>query len=166
MTQLDLNGMKVLALNLRPNATRKIGNVRTIARGFSLVELLVVIVLASIMMAIAIPTYRSYVRDGQRGVARAALADAGARLDRHFFDNNRYTTNLTLVGYSANPVVTTEGMYSVAAAAGTTGSISTSFTLTATSVDTTRDPECATLTLTSQGQKGYSGTAASVDECW
>ena len=96
MTQLDMNRMKVLALNPHPNSPRKIGNVRTIARGFSLVELLIVIVLASIMMAIAIPTYRSYVRDGQRGVARAVLADAGARLDRHFFDNNLYTTNLTL----------------------------------------------------------------------
>lgn len=134
--------------------------------GFTLLELMAVLVIAAVLTAIAVPVYQSQVRQAQRSEAQAALSDAAARLDRYFFDNNVYTTDLSQVGYTTSTVTTLDGRWRVASAVGSSGSINTSYLLTATSLDTARDPECLTLTLSSQGQRGYTGSGADLDTCW
>ncbi len=61
------------------------------SRGFSLIELMIVIAIASILLAVAIPSYREYIRRGAIEEATAALA-AGRVVDEQFFlDNRSYT---------------------------------------------------------------------------
>ncbi|AHE99488.1 type IV pilin protein [Thioalkalivibrio paradoxus] len=63
---------------------------RGAARGFSLVELLVVIAVLALLAAIAWPSYRDTVLKAQRADARAALLQAAHRLERCHTLNGSY----------------------------------------------------------------------------
>ena len=47
--------------------------------GFSLVELIIVVVVASVIAAIAVPSYQAHARKSRRAAATAALFDAASR---------------------------------------------------------------------------------------
>lgn len=68
-------------------------------RGFTLVELMVVVVIASILLAIAVPSYMSQVRQSRRTEAKTALLDLAGREERY------YSTAAAAAGpnYSATP---------------------------------------------------------------
>lgn len=58
--------------------------------GFSLIELLTVVAIASILISIAIPSYRDYVRRGAIEGATAALASGRVVDEQYFLDNRSY----------------------------------------------------------------------------
>jgi type IV pilus assembly protein PilE len=62
-----------------------------IARGFTLVELLVVMAIVAILAAIAIPSYSAYVQRSRIIEATSSLADFRVRMEQFFLDNRRYT---------------------------------------------------------------------------
>ena len=45
------------------------------ARGFTLVELMIVIVIVAILLAVALPSYQNSVQKGRRADAKSALLD-------------------------------------------------------------------------------------------
>jgi type IV pilus assembly protein PilE len=78
-------------------------------RGFTLVELMVVVVIASILLAIAVPSYMSQIRQSRRTDARTAVLDLAGREERVFSTSAANYTNsaasLGLPGIGAgNPV--------------------------------------------------------------
>lgn len=78
-------------------------------RGFTLVELMVVVVIASILLAVAVPSYLSQIRQSRRTDARTALLDLAGREERFFSTSAASYTNvpanLGLAGIGAgNPV--------------------------------------------------------------
>src|SRR5690606_16242997 len=86
-------------------------------RGFTMIELMIVVVIVGILAAIAYPSYRSYVLRANRAEARALLLDIAAREERFFSNNNTYTADLTQLGFPAAGAVESEhGVYSVSAA--------------------------------------------------
>lgn len=136
-------------------------------RGFSLLELMVVVAIVGILAAIAYPSYQDHVRRARRADAKAALLDASARMERYYFDQSSYTTDLKNLGYSvSSSAPSPEGYWTISAATGPSGSIATSYKLTATLTSGYSDPSCQTLTIDSQGQKGYTGSAPDADSCW
>lgn len=48
-------------------------------RGFTLIEMMVVLVIFGVVMAIALPSYESFVRSGQEGAAKALLLDVAQK---------------------------------------------------------------------------------------
>ncbi len=145
---------------------------RTRATGFSLIELMVAVVVASILVAIAVPTYTAKIRKSRRTDAKTALLDLAGREERWFSTNNgTYTSVAANLGYSgAFPVTIGSGYYTVAAptvTAGTAAAVAT-FTITATPIGTqVNDTACATFSINNLGQQTATGTDSnpSVD-CW
>jgi len=67
------------------------------SRGMTLIELMVVVVIATILVSIAVPSYLSQVRRSRRVEAKTALLDLAGREERYF------STSATGANYSATP---------------------------------------------------------------
>ena len=134
-------------------------------RGYTIIELMIVIVILGVLFAISIPTYRDYVLRSHRTDAHSALLNIASRQERFVAQNNTYATTAQLsptsglgLGTTASP----DGYYDMSVAACAGGSIATCYVLTATATgEQTNDTECLTITYNSAGVKG--GTTAN---CW
>ncbi len=67
-------------------------------RGFTLLELMIVVGVAAVIAAIAVPSYQEQSRNGRRASATAALIDASSRQEQFFLDNKSYTTTISTGG--------------------------------------------------------------------
>lgn len=139
------------------------------SRGFSLIELMMVVAIVGILMAVALPSYRSYVERGDRASARSTLMEANQFMERYYATNNRYSTAADGTGSPALParLVTSpveSPKYDVAVSAVGLNS----FTLTARPRNTVS--KCGDLTLTNTGVKGISvpstPSASDIADCW
>jgi type IV pilus assembly protein PilE len=62
-------------------------------RGFTLIEVMVVVAIIAILAAIALPNYTDYVTRGRIVEATAGLGDARNKMEQYFQDNRTYPTN-------------------------------------------------------------------------
>ncbi len=141
--------------------------------GFTLVELAIVMVVAAILTAIAIPMYSSQIRESRRTDARSALLDLAGREERYYATNNAYTNIAADLGYSGwgSGYTIGSGYYYLDAPVITTGSATTPPTYTATAVATSSQvaDTCATFTIASTGQQTATLSAGGADTtgvCW
>jgi type IV pilus assembly protein PilE len=63
---------------------------RTHTRGFTLVEIMIVVAMVAILSAIAVPAYTDYVTRGRIPDATSGLATRQVRLEQWFQDNRTY----------------------------------------------------------------------------
>ena len=155
--------------------------VRSLGRrsaGFTLIELMVVVVIATILVGIAVPSYMSQVRKSRRTDAKTALLDLAGREERFMSTNgSQYSTLATDMGYTAYPQVVGSGYYqlqtpvvcNVGPCAG--GLPAPSFTLTAVPVAGSMqagDTTCASFTVDSTGrQRAFdTGGVNQTATCW
>ncbi len=131
-------------------------------RGFTLIELMIVVAIIGILAAIAYPSYDEYVKRGNRTEGQAFLSDVAARQERYFSQNNVYVTDdadIAKLGLSNANSPTSKYTLAIATAADDGG-----YTLTAN--QQFNDTKCGNLSLNALGVKGRSGTGKTLEECW
>ena len=133
------------------------------ARGFTLIELMIVVAVVAILAAIALPAYDDSVRKGRRGQAKADLVDLAQRAERFHTVNNTYVGFALAAAEQRSPRTGPRAFYAV-----TLGNqAANTFTLTATPQNgQERDARCMTLTLDQLGQKQASADPGDVNSCW
>lgn len=123
------------------------------ARGFTLVELMIVVAIAGIIAAVAYPSYADSVIKGKRASAKARMAEVAGRLQQFYSEASSsatYTTDLTKLGYSAT-LQSEAKAHDITVVAGATG-IGSSYKVVATPVKAGSDTKCGVMTLDSLGK--------------
>lgn len=64
------------------------------SRGFTLIELMIVVAIAAILASIALPSYQNYVKKGHASTAAADLSALASSVENHFQRTLKYPTVL------------------------------------------------------------------------
>lgn len=142
-------------------------------KGFTLIEVMVVVAIVGILAAIAYPSYQQYVLRSGRADGKAKLMEVMQAQERYFSQNQEYAASLGTgengLGYStdANGAVGSESRkYNITTAACANKTLASCVVLSAAPVGgQANDSECGTLTLDSTGIKTESGSGT-VATCW
>ncbi len=129
-------------------------------RGFTLIELMIVVVVLAIISALAVPAYRDSVVRGRRTDGRVALMQVAQRLERCYTQFGAY--DAADCGIAVDDVfASADGHYEVTVAA----LDASTFTLSAAPQDgQAEDAECADLGFDNAGVRSATGTTP--EKCW
>ncbi len=141
-------------------------------KGFTLIELMIVVAIVGILAAVAYPSYQDSIIKTKRAEGRAALMEIMQQQERYYTQNNTYfaftstTANNKFKWYSGDSAAASS--YEIKAEACTGDAIGNCVMLTAmpgtTKVNSGyKDAKCGDISLTSTGVKAASGTATN---CW
>jgi type IV pilus assembly protein PilE len=135
-------------------------------KGFTLIELMIVIAILGVIAAIALPSFLEQIRKARRSDAKQALFDVAAKLEQYYQDNKGYPTasNMALLGYGGATFTSLEEYYTISFKVDPTV---TTYTIQAVPVvgkGQDEDAYCTSFTLTHLGEKTATGTLG--DNCW
>lgn len=137
-------------------------------KGFTLMELMIVLVIASILATIAIPMYTQHLVTARRADAKVALMDLAARMERYFAENHTYAT-ATIGAGGATDVLgsdnSSEGYYQMRIVSQDDSSFVVEAAPVPGSAQEEKDTACGALRLNQAGQKSVTGTGT-VQGCW
>ena len=125
-------------------------------RGFTLIEVMIVVAIVGILSAIAIPSYNEYIRRGHRADARAGLLQAQQWLERASTATGVYPITipnpLKFRRSDGTPDPTKRYLIDLEA-----GSTNAAFRLTATPTGAQTGDKCGVYTLRHNGVRGANG---------
>jgi type IV pilus assembly protein PilE len=149
---------------------------RSAFAGFTLVEMMIVVLIVAILGSIAVPAYNSSVRKSRRTEAKTALSDFAAREERLYATQNAYSADPVALGYTTaggSWPVSTGTYYQIQAPViqGTqltaTGTTPPTFSVTVVpspGSSQLNDTPCASFTVTQTGAQSATGTDPT--SCW
>lgn len=145
------------------------------AKGFTLIEVMIVVAIVALLAAVALPSYQQHVQKSRRTDAMETLTRMATLQERYFFQNSRYARQGNVVAFNELGGDTSpEGWYQIAMTHtnGTCGSDTdacNNFTITATAIGPqVPDERCRTFTITQSLQQTAEDVngADTTDECW
>ena len=131
------------------------------SRGFTLIELMVVVIVVAILAAIAIPSYTDYVRRGKITEAISALSDIRVKMETFFQDNRTYVGSCVAGTVAPPPTATANFTFACS------GQSATGYLVTATGISSMAGfiytVDQANTKRTTGLPSGWSGTG---NACW
>ena len=132
-------------------------------RGFTLIELMIVVAVVALLAVVAFPSYQEAVRKARRTEAKAALSEAAQLMERYLTEKGTYAT--ATLGTTGDP----PGIYRDRSENGhyalsLSNQSASTFTLSAVPQGSQAADDCGTYTLTQRGERGVSGRTPA--ECW
>lgn len=132
-------------------------------RGFTLIELMIVVAVVAILAAVALPAYNDQVRKAHRAEARSALQQVTLLEEKWRADNPSYgsygstgTPNIT------GPTTSENGHWTIAVTANT----ATTYTVTATKANGIGDPLCGGGMVIAVNNANNPATTKTPTGCW
>ena len=131
------------------------------SRGFTLIELMVVVVIIAVLAAVAIPMYGKYAFRARRADGQELLQHIAIAQERFYATNNHYGS-LGDIGFG-DPAISEKGYYSVTSAF--PGNNNLKFLATAAPLGAQQNDDCGSLTVNNAGARAASGTTSN-GTCW
>jgi type IV pilus assembly protein PilE len=137
--------------------------------GFTLIEIMVVVIIISILAGIGLPLYQDAMRKARRADARESLMEAASRQEQYMLDRSTYTADMKELGYDTDPGISEEKHYSIDRVVLGDCAIDTRtcYVLRATpraESPQSEDERCTSFTLESTGAQTAEGTDK--ENCW
>jgi type IV pilus assembly protein PilE len=136
-------------------------------QGFTLIELMIVVLIIGVLAAIAWPQYTQYVLDSNRSTCAAKLVELSNHMERYFTENQSYRDSSNnapdvtdFLSSDSCPPDTSNPAYTLSIATNS----DTEYTLTATAQGRQTSDDCGDLSLDETGDKGATG--GTVNQCW
>ncbi|MFZ3002006.1 MAG: type IV pilin protein [Undibacterium umbellatum] len=143
---------------------------RKLEKGFTLIEVMIVVVILSLLAAVAVPSYLDSVRKGRRNNAKLTLQENVNFMDAFMTINTKYdvdkggTAVALPAATSVSPIGATGGNidYNISFSIPPT---STTYTIRAVPVNKMAGDACGTFTINNAGARTVSGSLSMAD-CW
>lgn len=125
--------------------------------GFTVIELMIVVVIVAILAMIAYPSYEDHLRKGRRSAAMNFLADVATKQQQYLLDARQYAVGTGALGALNMTVPTEVAPFYAVTINPAAPTLPPSFTLVATPIPGTKQVPDGALTLDSAGAKTRNG---------
>lgn len=128
--------------------------------GFTLVEMMIVVMIIALLAAIAYPNYTAYAMRSRRADGKDLAMRIASAEERYFTNLNRYTSTLSDLGFASN--LSEKQYYAATVVLGAAGQTYT-ITLTPQAGTPQVNDLCGSLTINNTGYKSQTGSET---RCW
>jgi type IV pilus assembly protein PilE len=125
--------------------------------GFTIIELMIVVVIVSILAMIAFPSYEDHLRKGRRSAAQNFLSDVATRQQQYLLDARQYAVGAGALAALNLTVPTDVAQFYAVTINPAAPVLPPAFALTATPLPGSRQVPDGALTLDSDGNKTRNG---------
>lgn len=132
-------------------------------KGFTLVELMIVVTIIGILAAVAVPAYSQYTLRAKRSAAESFIMSVANKQEQYILDARQYATTVALLNMASPTEVAANYNITIT----NVGTNPPTYTINAVPIGAqlANDTKCGTVSIDQAGTKGKTGTDT-VANCW